>query len=309
MLVARGCGVYDRAIMQWLRSTSLTLVALSLLACNTGGGGGDTGQIMGTPVPEEELPEASASLECELLFSCNCEDPGHPDLAACEEAEGNQTTETQTEAQAAGLTYDPQCAGDLLALAESTGCTPIIELECENYCAIYHGDAQVDQPCTATSASFSNCAQGLVCVEGSCRSACGDAPLALGEACRDAEGASLGVCDSEAGHFCDFASETCIELPGVGEPCYSGEVCGVGAVCSWEDAEPLCVPVPGPGEACTYVCGEGYYCDGVDGSEGVCTVLPANGEPCAPISGGCAEGLICNAADVCEPAPAWVCGQ
>ncbi|HLT35301.1 MAG TPA: hypothetical protein VK034_03425, partial [Enhygromyxa sp.] len=267
---------------------SLTVLGfvVALTACKTDGSGNDVG-IIAEPIPEEELPEQSAGALCELIFGCSCESPNYPDEPSCVETRSDLLNQEQLAAQAAGLTYDAQCAGDLLALAEADGCATQVALDCDTFCAAYHGDLGVDQPCMTpvdTQPTWSDCAQGLWCIASACQNPCGAAQtfLGVGEACRDAEGQSLGVCDPGPGLFCDFETGTCIALPGIGEPCYGSEVCGVGATCDWSTGEAICVALPGAGEACTYECDAGLYCDGVDGQEGTCVTLPGEGQPCGP---------------------------
>lgn len=285
-------------------------LVVSMAACKGNGGGGDGGT-PAQPIPEDELPDASAAALCELFFGCSCENPEYPDEVACVDVRRATASEEQLAAQAAGLIYDDQCAGDLLALAEANGCAPQLALDCDTFCAVYHGQQGVNQPCTMPvegQPAWSDCAQGLWCIAGTCVDACAnpEVGLGLGEMCRDDEGQSLGMCDPQQGLWCDADSRICITLPGVGEPCYLSEICGVGATCDWSGDGAICVPIPGAGEACTYECDEGFYCNGVDGAEGVCVALPGEGQPCGP-GGACSTGHACNADNVCEGLPGWVC--
>src|SRR5690606_982653 len=127
---------------------SLTVLGfvVALTACKTDGSGNDVG-IIAEPIPEEELPEQSAGALCELIFGCSCESPNYPDEPSCVETRSDLLNQEQLAAQAAGLTYDAQCAGDLLALAEADGCATQVALDCDTFCAAYHGDLGVDQPC------------------------------------------------------------------------------------------------------------------------------------------------------------------
>ncbi|MFO7564161.1 MAG: hypothetical protein R6X02_16060 [Enhygromyxa sp.] len=292
----------------WIGLLASFSVVVSFAACKGDGGGGDGG-VLAQPIPEEELPDATAEALCELLFGCSCDNPNYADEAACVDTRRTTASEEQLAAQAAGLIYDEQCAGDLLALAEGQGCAPQVTLSCDSFCAVYHGQQGADEPCTMPvedQPTWSDCAPGLWCVAGTCVDACGndEAGLGLGEMCRDDEGQSLGSCAE--GLWCELESGTCIALPDVGEPCYGGEVCGPGAICDWSGDEAVCVPIPGQGEACTYACDAGLYCTGVDGGEGICEALPGEGQPCTA-AGLCAEGHACNEESVCEGLPAWVC--
>jgi len=292
----------------FIASITLCGIIVALSACKTDGGGGDDGGTPAQPIPEEELPDAEAATLCELFFDCSCESAEYPDEATCVDTRRSAFIDDQTAAQAAGLTYDAQCAGDSLALAQSAGCLPYIALDCDSYCAAYHGELGVGMPCTMpvqTQPTWSDCARGLWCLAGTCQDPCGAEAMLLGvgEACRDEMGQSLGDCDTDL--WCDFQSNTCIALPGVGEPCYGGEICAAGAVCDYSSGDGLCIVAPGAGEPCTYVCAEELYCNGVDGAEGTCVPLPDAGQPCA--QGACSAGNVCNDADLCEEQPAWVC--
>lgn len=296
-----------RTFLRSLPLLPLLALSLSLAACKTGGND-ESGEITAQPVPEDELPDATASAMCELIFGCSCENPGHADQPSCVENQTGELSEDQLAAQAAGLTYDAQCAGNLVAQAEAAGCATTLEFDCNSFCAAYHGDLALGSECTVveTQSTWSDCAQGLWCLNGTCEDPCfvQEGLLGLGEQCRDENG-PLGTCDFSMGLWCDFETETCIALPGVGEECYGGEICGVGAYCDYSSGQGLCAAVPAVGEACTYACAEGSYCDGVDGQEGTCVPLPGAGELCTG-PGQCAEGNFCNEG-VCEALPAWVC--
>lgn len=291
---------------------SLTVFGLfiALAACKTDGSDGDDGGTPALPIPEEELPEVAAQALCELFFECSCESAEYPDESSCVDTRRSENSDDQLAAQAAGLTYDAQCAGDLLAFAGEGGCAAQLPLECDTYCAAYHGDLSVGADCTMpveNQPTWSDCASGLWCLAGVCQDPCGadGVHLGVGDACRNEMGESLGDCDAQPGLWCDFETSACIMLPGVGEPCYGSEVCGPGAVCDWSGPEALCVAAPGEGEACTYLCDAGFYCNGVDGVEGTCVAWPSAGQPC--VQGSCSEGNFCNETDTCELLPAWVC--
>lgn len=283
-------------------------LCVSLFACKNGSGDGADEGIAAEPIPEDELPDAEAAALCELFFGCSCESDAYPDEASCVDTRRSAVIDDQAAAQAAGLTYDAQCAGNALAVAQHASCLPSVALTCETYCAAYHGDVGVGMPCTTpveSQPTWSDCAAGLWCLAGTCIDPCNpeDPYLHVGEACRDEMGEALGICAPD--HWCDFQTDTCIALPGAGEPCYGGEICAFGVVCDYSSGEGLCVEAPGEGEPCTYVCAEQLYCDGDNGAEGTCVPLPGAGQPC--VQGACAGQLQCNEADECEEPPAWVC--
>lgn len=290
--------------MNSLRDLAIALPFVLLAGCSstsTSGGGENF-----DPIPEAELPEEASAAICELLFSCDCDDPGHATQAECEDAEAETQSESQAAAQAAGLTYDPECAGNLLGNFLENGCSPEIVLDCDTFCSPYHGNVPEDGACEAAGgeASYSDCAQGLLCFSGTCVDLCGDGDfLGEGEACSDGQ-ESLGQCDPNANLICDFQTETCVALPGPGEDCYGGEVCAPGAVCDFQNGG-VCIAAPKEGEACTFQCDVGLYCDGVDGQDGTCQSLPGEGEACTQF-GQCAEGLECDG-ETCMGLPPAVC--
>jgi hypothetical protein len=259
------------------------------------------------PIPEDELPEQASAAVCELLFGCDCENPGYADEPQCVEDLMQENTEAQMAAQEAGLSYDPDCAGDQVGAYLEHGCSPeLLDVDCDGFCQAYHGEVQAGGSCTIVSGTFwSDCAQGLLCLNGTCDALCDDELLGEGDACLDDQGESLGACDSEQGLLCDYESGTCKALPGPGEPCFGGEVCAAGAICDFQNGG-VCIAAPKEGDPCEFQCDRGLYCDNPDGMGGTCMALPGEGEPCY-LGQACEEGLTCDADGMCATPDPAVC--
>lgn len=107
-------------------------------------------------------------------------------------------------------------------------------------------------------------------------------PVGEGEKCNEASGIGCLRFDN----WCDPGSNTCVALPGKGEPC-AGYQCAGDFFCS--EAQGLrCVPVADPGERCGYSditfdsipCSGDNFCDyGEDGNDPKC-VSPGSGSTC-----------------------------
>jgi hypothetical protein len=300
-----------------MRSFSLVISCLSIGVLGSACGGAESQGF--DPVPESELPGAAAGVLCDLLFGCECENPGYADEPSCVDAQAMNWEMEQAAAQTAGLAYDEQCAGNSVGAVQKQGCSPILgDGDCKNLCAVYHGTVPVDGACTQPVPSqpfWSDCAQGSWCAGGTCQSFCGDSPdyLGNGQMCRSPEGESLGQCDPEQDLFCDPDSGSCVQLPGPGEACLGGidseGVCGRDAYCDFEaPGGPTCQARPGEGQPCEGQagCADGLFCDYSNEASPTCQAPPGEGQPCP--NGQCDEGLFCNGQQMCESQPPAVCG-
>jgi hypothetical protein len=236
--------------------------SLSLLALAAGCG--NNGSDSGGSVSEEEFIDALAKSYCGTVHSqCMCDMPDDPDEETCITNESADLMSDQAEAQAAGLTYDANCAGDFVDQWDSIGCKTLSELDfgdsCAGACSIYHGDVPVDGACTSYG-GFSDCASGLSCSDGICYDPCqpdGNV-LGEGESCDDTN-PDGGYCDYSKDLYCDYETMVCAKAPSLGEAC-PGYVCAAGAVC--DQMTMMCVAPPGIGEPCPgYVCEAGATCD------------------------------------------------
>jgi hypothetical protein len=247
-----------------LRRLAPTFLLFAACGGANGGGGGSS------PIPEDELPTELAELICGLVHGqCECEDPAEADEATCIDSKQSEFEENQADAQAAGLTYDAECAGRYAGGISDLGCDSSSSSEsgdCD-YCAIYHGDVAEGETCVAFG-SFSDCAQGLLCSGGTCYDPCGggDETLGEGEDC-DPVAQEPPYCDYLDDLVCDPETMTCVALPGIGEECPL-YLCAQGAICDTETM--MCVALPGEGEPCVNEqCGSGAVCEG-----GTCVALP-----------------------------------
>lgn len=251
------------------------LVAVS--GCgDSGAGGGPTG-----PIPAEEGPAALARAVCRLtLETCGCQLPGGVELSVetCESFYASQLTTQFAEAQAAGLTYSPECMGEYIDLLEDTvGCKTLSELTLEVQqqldtpaCKVHSGPGVAGEPCVFNYQAYGDsCAQGLQC---------------NGLECIELPPAPTRRREGEA---CEFVVDDC-------EP---------GTACAPAADDPLgpttCVRLSGAGESCGVGCAEGLYCLFPPDGASRCEPLPAEGEPCAPWNPPCAAQLQCDAQQIC----------
>ncbi len=147
--------------------------------------------------------------------------------------------------------------------------------------------------CAPLPGSGAPCADGVLCADGlACALAtgtCGDVP---GEGDPCALGV-LGPFVCEEGLAC--LGDVCGALPTEGQTCGSGtNDCADGLGCEFKtDGSNVCVPVSGPGAACSNdsQCQEGSYCEF---SSMVCTAVAGAGEPCE-------DGNECGPEGACVP--------
>jgi hypothetical protein len=112
------------------------------------------------------------------------------------------------------------------------------------------------------------------------------------------------LCEVRAGLFCDFNDNLCKPVQPGGGACTTAVpgLCESGAC-----GDTGCLPLPGPGEACTTDCKGDNYCNA-----GVCTPRLAAGAACADssdqCSGVCAGSNRCYGTCVqgaCSPLTVW----
>ena len=126
-------------------------------------------------VSEDRAPEVFADEICGDVFACDCDPPPYATEEECRaEAEANFLG-LQAAGVAAGLTYDPVCAGAVIDVYGSFNCqstvtdTEGLRLFCDILtCPIYHGEADAGDPCLDYDGGLSDCARGLACVDGFC---------------------------------------------------------------------------------------------------------------------------------------------
>lgn len=291
----------------WPRPCLLVLLLVPpVVACGDGDGDSGTGIVDGKPVPKDEVPEAGAATLCDAWETCECAD--YPDAFASKEAcessvEANLAADVAA-ADAAGLHYDADCMGDLLATYESFGCTTLAELLDDietlvtfyNACKPFYGDDEAGTACSEPEdVPGDSCAQGLRCEEAVCRS---QTLKDAGEACTYQD-----LC--EAGTYCvpvdTLEDSECTALPGVGGTCLGvTDACDFDAYCDQSDK--TCKALPAVGESCamTLRCSEDAIC----GEDMMCEAAPEAGEACEQ---QCATGSTC-VGSVCRVDAPLVCG-
>ncbi len=236
---------------------------------------------------------------CESAERCMCAD----DLAdgGCEEHRLRVWDERIEQGRRRNLTYDRECFETQVELAGEYGCWGAGSFDqhlCESFCAVFHGSRREGESCDGFDEVVSNCAQGLLCDEGTCVSPCARLTgLAAGQTCVSEEGETIEDC--AVGLQCDYSTRTCIALPEVGQPC-SGS-CAFGAFCDWQAG--VCAPLRGEGESCASAeCAPDLYCryswDG-ENETSICVRYALEGELC-DYDGRCASGLACGADQRCH---------
>ncbi|MEM6274102.1 MAG: hypothetical protein AAF735_02580 [Myxococcota bacterium] len=219
--------------------------------------------------------------ECEALPTLgeNCSEEACAEGLRCEFA-GDRSTCQPLVQQGEECAFEDECAGELTCvgagsptcqepLADGSSC--VSDRECasggcvDGLCGEF---PTLGEPCVGECAA--NVIQSMTCVEENGGSVCKSVATELGAAC-DPEGEDNVQCSPLFGLDCDPDSNTCVELPEVGEPCR--EVC-----------EPVLET----------------FCDRDDDQEeGVCRALIAEGEPCearffeSELNTDCELGLRC----------------
>jgi hypothetical protein len=246
-----------------------------------------------------QLPAREEFAEvCAPHFACTCDEHLYADLDACMRFHHARFAELFGAAGALGLHSDLECYLELerpgedmcLGLSEYQQLHPYEEPREPNRCGEcqpVYGEQQVGEPCTRVPAGGSDCAQGLLCMDGAtgvCIDPCG--PTEPGEPCW------YGTSICGEGRYCDSEAEVCRQAAGPGESCFASE-CAEGLVC-YENK--YCVEPAGVDERCNVIaCAEGLEC--LHLAEGMlCKPPPDEGEYC---EGTCAEGLGCDSDNRC----------
>ncbi len=295
--------------MSLARSYLTGLVFMSCIAA--AGCSADTGG-QGSGIPKEDAPEKFSALLCDAYYTCECDDVVDPSPFTSEE---NCKAEIEAEAladidtaDADGLTYDEQCAADVLAFIDGLDCTAVGDLDLEGLatiiegigCKVFYGTDDVGDPCENLGNDSDSCVQGALCENGTCAEIeqlpdPGDDCEGGFELC--SEGAICIDIDGGQDHVCEL-------LPPLGQTCLgTSDLCDIGLAC--DQSSKKCAAAPGDGEECAppalSACAEGLYCD-----SDTCTELPGGGEPCSMPGNQCGEGFTCQAG-TCVTDPPIVC--
>ncbi|MGB1698865.1 MAG: hypothetical protein ACPHRO_02850 [Nannocystaceae bacterium] len=199
---------------------------------------------------------------------------------------------------------------------------------CERPCKLYYGPMKAGESCEYGTSGLDNCKQGLICSSGLCEDPCDEVlPAEIGELCFavqcvdgawcDTSEPYAPVCQARPGFgqpcadtnpdpdvtnllcadnlYCDEVTDpmnpVCAAFPDVGEECLDpGFDCAEGAYCDPTLTPAVCVDIPGRGEACTFVCEEGSFCDT---------------DYCPP--GANCDGDPSLIEPLCVESPSWVC--
>jgi hypothetical protein len=144
---------------------------------------------------------------------------------------------------------------------------------------------RANEPCIVDA----QCGYGLYC-EGT-TDTCKDAPN-VGDACPADECADLGT-------YCNAAG-TCARMARRGERCEGSGGCVVPNLCN--PGSLTCVPPPGVGQPCDFVCAVGAYCEEATDT---CVALKADGQPCQ-VGDECASNFCDEATALCGRPPVCI---
>jgi hypothetical protein len=223
---------------------------------------------------------------CAIQNDCDCaDDIIIPD---CEHQVAREVAESERQALNAGLVYDPECMEVFLAGVDDLGGCAVEYLDHGPLCPVYHGDAEVGEPCEIFDLMprMYDCRVGLQCNHGVCRDPDNPAMLPLGAMCTTVPGPVptpwLGTCDT--GLQCD-SLDTLTCIPSTSNPASLGGECTHAQecsdpndnVCRPQDGDPqpsierpgICVERTPPGELCPL----GYECDWMC-EAGICVAPP-----------------------------------
>lgn len=267
----------SRVRWQWLGTTALGLAA-TLGSCVIESGGP-------TATDLYRLIDA----HCLTASTCECA-WALPDPEACTPVAEARWKARISEAQGRDLTYDAACLTTLVEQIETRGCSWQSDgaALCESFCAPFHGDRPEGESCTGDDPLVSDCAQGLVCAQGTCTAPCDALTGRLrGERCGNEMFGSFDDCAGEL--RCNYEG-ICEEPPGEGAPCPDGN-CGEDLYCDWNTNR--CVPGAAIGESCLErSCQDELFCNWQDNR---CIAPPGEGEPC--YDWPCADDLFCQYSD------------
>lgn len=265
---------------------------------------------------------------CHTASACACA-WAVPDPEACTPVLEARWKARISEAQRRDLTYDAACLATIVEQIEARGCLWQDDGEalCEGFCAPFHGDRPEGESCTGDDALVSDCAQGLVCSQGTCTAPCAALTGRLqGEQCGNELFGTFDDCAGEL--WCNYDGR-CEEAPGLGDACPNGN-CSDGLYCDWNTNACVagaaqgesclerpcagelfcdwntntCIPPRGEGQSCwDHPCADGLYCQYSEfGGTATCQSLAAEGEGCSERP--CQDELFCSESSVCVTAPA-----
>lgn len=247
---------------------------------------------------------------CESYYSCGCEQrfPEHETVAECVKLVGDEMFHRLEQGIDRDLEYDPTCLDAHAELLEGMGCATATEVllapqlfglaEEIDRCRTYHGTHDLQMECDPlATARGDDCSPGLRCHPDFATCVANEV-LAEGDPCGEGGDFECGL-DSYCAYRPTTNDQACAVLPTVGESCAVEFMCTIGSRCDQQSA--LCVPLAAAGEPCegSGACDFESWCDA-----GTCVPRLTEGQPCVV---GCALGLSCGEAGVCEQGRAVIC--
>lgn len=250
--------------------------------------------------PSREELRSLIDTHCERVQACRCETPITAE--SCDEEITDRWNRRVRLGDARGLQYDAECFSTIVADLERDACytpggsNPL----CASFCAVYHGDKQLEESCEAVDELVSDCAQGLLCHEGTCVEPCTVlGGRQQGEPCVDPELGTGFFDDCAQGLACSWETGTCIPLATEGQSCADTQ-CSEDLYCNWQSG--TCVRGLAEGEICDDAeCAADLYCAWTEPGQLRCQAYATEGQSC--YDARCEDDLFCNQANVCVSAP------
>ncbi len=242
---------------------------------------------------------------CEAAELCGCAEYTYASRSECERALTSELDSFKAEPEASGLSYNANCAQEVLRWLQTAECQPdalLTRLDCD----LFRGSVPKGGECVSTE----GCTPELFCQptghDASDKRTCRPlyegspgAPCSHGDHCADGLYCIAQICDAQGarGESCDVYSQ---------QPCVEGLACVQDTL-----GNPGCQTPGVEGGPCANYskCAEHLYCrdGGTDGAGfplGTCHVRPKLGEAC---EAGVCEALSRCADGVCQAASPGVC--
>lgn len=273
--------------------------------CECGGEGEGEGE--GECSSDQDCPPG---LVCEVYEACGCDGTNRPDGSENDQAEEPCVCEVYgvcTEPNGGGC-WDVMCPPDSVCVEDEAGnaqCVPGNDIYCQSDFECRDGEfCNLDYCINPECENSPDAACEPVCTHGLCEpytqpgECWDDSSCPEGFYCEfyDQTEPAPGDCDPNSGNCSGLVAPMgrCVER----DPDQCAALCGPGSECVIDqNGEVRCVPI----EECAALCGPGSECVFFD--DGSVGCIPVQQAECVSDQ-DCADGLLCNANEVCLSDPA-----